>query len=200
VEQRKTKTYAVDGRSLTVAEWAAELGCTRAGVVSAMRAGRFEHIVRRGAVSKPQTITWEGRSKTIPQWAAELGMVTETLRSALHSGRSFDDIARNGKQYATHQLTWDGRSQSMKAWAAELGVGYRFLYDRVVRQGKTLEQVVLENETDIERTAMAKLRVAWAILEEIGPRRAAPVFEQLRGKDLPTFESAFRRVSMERCA
>lgn len=125
------QTFTCEGKTLTVEQWAEELGLTVSAVYR--RLGRYQPEValsKSFKQSRPQTkiLTCNGKTGTVEQWANWLGISRAALRRrireyqpevALHENFQFPSPAPAPH---TKWYTLDGKTLSISGWARELGV------------------------------------------------------------------------------
>lgn len=68
-------------------------------------------------------------------------------KQAAEADKAAEDAVNNKKQAdrkskKIKELTYDGRTQSIKDWALELGMPYPTLYDRINRNGWSVEEAI----------------------------------------------------------
>lgn len=205
---REARVLTWKGRSQTIAAWAKELNLPRPSIDTALRQGKsLDDLEKRAnrAVRKkgkdPILIAWNGRAQSAEAWSVELGVCKPSIYAAIREGRTIGDILARARRprrkgytkSTTRQLTWDGRSQTVSAWANEFGLAPVTVYNALAR-GTTLAEIAARSPRKgrrSERVVLEKLRFAFLILEQVGPVRADPIFEALRGKSLDVFKQAY---------
>ena len=79
----RSNKYTCGGKTLTVKEWAMELGLTACGVAYRLRAFPLEIALDPGSLKVVQTIECSGEILSIAEWAKELGLTHQRIRQRL---------------------------------------------------------------------------------------------------------------------
>jgi hypothetical protein len=148
-------TRPSDGRTLTLAEWAAELSVTRGALYERVRDWRqgkrtleeilSEHRLHSHGIYPAPKVTRpsDGRTLTRREWARELGLHLGTIHHRLYmvrnGKRSLDEVLSqrvlpvSPEQRRDRMLTFNGETLSVTGWARRLGCQADSLHQRLHR-------------------------------------------------------------------
>lgn len=138
LKKRTCVRYTFQGRSLTLPEWARELGVHRITLLKRLQGGMPIDVAFTTAVAPraPRTSTqyeFQGQSHTLAEWSRATGIPRLTLLKRLTLGWSVPltlttppDLgnrrARNGVVRPSAEITHHGRSRTIVEWAAQTGI------------------------------------------------------------------------------
>lgn len=172
--------YEHEGRRLTAAEWASELGIAPSTFEQRIRRKEPpERLFRRGKIRDPTPrpnailLTHDGRTQSLSAWGRELGLTPVSfcrrrsrgwVGDRLFAGRQPPgQAAGRGRKYA-----YAGRAMTAAEWAEELGITVDSFYGRLSR-GWPAERVFCRVERRgrlITHDGRTQTLSAWA--EELG--------------------------------
>jgi hypothetical protein len=151
------------GKTLTLKQWAVELGISYETLRKRIKAGKsiadvlnpelYEPFVgahaydpnpikeskETNSTRKPSIadtpITYKGYTFTLKQWAAELGLQYDTLKMRYLRGKTGSDLLYSELNFSKRNpdITHAGKTQSLKEWAKELDIPFSTLKVRLDR-------------------------------------------------------------------
>jgi hypothetical protein len=133
------------GRTLSVADWATELGWNVDVIYARLRKGwqvdkvLSAEVKHGGSRRPPRLLTHDGRTQEVPAWAAELGISPHTLHNRL--ARMPVDEALTRRRFARRLYVFQNRAQGLRDWAAEMKIPIKRL-ERRLRLGWSLEKAL----------------------------------------------------------
>jgi hypothetical protein len=133
------------GRSLSVGEWARELGWNADVIYARVRKGWAAEAVlttavrHGGARRRQRLLTHEGRTQDVAGWARELGLAVGTLRKRLAVWPVGEALGR--PPFRSRRYVFQNRAQSLREWAEEVGMPLGRLAGRL-RRGWSLERAL----------------------------------------------------------
>ncbi len=128
---RKPKTYTHDGRTMTIAEWAADAGLTRSALSKRMGAGHTLAEALGLAAHNAKLYTHDGQTMTLKEWAAHTGKKRAAIASMLQRGRTLAEAitTQNGRDAKLY--THDGQTLTLWQWSQALGLSVATLRKRL---------------------------------------------------------------------
>lgn len=135
---RPHETIEFQDRTLTVTQWAKELGVTPSTIRRRHRRGiPIDHVHRDCS-----PITFMNRTMTIQQWSGELGIPAATIAERRRRGLPPQQVLSTERlPRLVITLTYQGRTLNIHAWAAELGLPIWLVIQRY-RKGWPVENVL----------------------------------------------------------
>ena len=128
------------GKTLSVAEWAREIGVSRMTLHSRIKRGLSVEKILSPAIQKQNTVVEiEGVSKSFSEWADETRLSEACLRRRWNlgeRGRVLLEPSRLGQP-----ITINGVTKTLRQWAIQSGIPYHTAYQRF-RQGMPIEDVL----------------------------------------------------------
>jgi hypothetical protein len=107
----RVTTITFQGKTMTLKEWAADLGVSSAVLQSRLARGwPLEKVLVPRLRKRYEPITFNGMSLTVKEWSRKLGIPEVTLRSRLAKKLPLDKVFFQGKMKpgVSHFLTHDG--------------------------------------------------------------------------------------------
>ncbi len=140
---RKPKTYTHDGRTMTIAEWAADAGLTRSALSKRMGAGHTLAEALGLAAHNAKLYTHDGQTLTLWQWSQALGLSVATLRKRLSSGLPSNVVfcPDRPQHHASIMVEYNGQTVALLDLCRAHGQPRTTVYNRL-KAGWTLERAL----------------------------------------------------------
>lgn len=149
------------GRTMTLRQWASELGVTPRMLHGRLRNGwPLEQVLVPRMRQRDKRIEFNGDSLTVKEWSIKLGIPAFTLYGRLRKGLPFDKVFFQGqmKPGVSHLLTFNGITLNLTEWSERLGVPFNTLQGRVKR-GFSVEKVLSVDRLTKEWSRHPKYKV-----------------------------------------
>ncbi len=136
---------AFEGRTLSVADWAAHLRWNVDVIYARLRKGwpidrvLTAPVKHGGSRRAPRLLTHDGRTLDVPGWAHELGISPHTLHNRLARMPVAEALTR--RRFARRLYVFQNRAQGLRDWAAEMKIPIKRL-ERRLRLGWSLEKAL----------------------------------------------------------
>jgi hypothetical protein len=140
----RVTTITFQGKTMTLREWASELGVSPDVLYSRLAKGwPLEKSLVPKLRKRYERITFNGMSLTVKEWSRKLGIPEVTLYSRLAKKLPLDKVFLQGKMKpgVSHFLTHDGLTLNLTEWSERLGIPFDTLQARVFR-GFPVEKVL----------------------------------------------------------
>jgi len=133
------KLIEYGGKSLTLSQWAGELGITYPALYNRLYK-RNMSLAQALTPKSLQTYTYQGETKTLREWANKLGIKVDTLDQRINRlrwpiERALTANTRPKKpsksKIDTDSITAFGETKTLKEWADHIGISYPTLYQRL---------------------------------------------------------------------
>lgn len=146
----------VNGRSLTVAQWAKIANQHPKTIYRRIKAGWTDEECVYGQQHRKRTdpkvkLTFAGETYTLQEWARLLGVARDSLYSRWRRGLPPYKVLAGSRQPAL--IAYKGETKTMYAWAQHFKVPYISLYSRI-RSGARPEILFAEYERRLSKRSV----------------------------------------------
>lgn len=127
-------TITYQGRTMTLTQWASELGITPVMLHQRLKKGwPLERALVPRLRSRNKRIEFNGESLTVKEWSLKLGIPEFTLYGRLRKKLPLEKVFHQGqmKPGVSHYLTHNGITLNLTEWSERLGIPYETLAGRV---------------------------------------------------------------------
>lgn len=139
----KNKIVDYDGKTKTYSQWQKEIGGCRSVITN--RVNRYgwtqEEAVSTPVKNKEKIITFNGKSQSLKKWSAELNIDDSVLCKRIQKYGIEKALSmpakRNNKKYE-----YLNNYYTIKELSQKFNLGYQFLYNQIVRNKKSVEDII----------------------------------------------------------
>jgi hypothetical protein len=147
--QTAARTYTHNGLTLTVKEWAQQLGLRQETIYLRLRRGRpLDQTLSRAKLPihpNARTYTHNGLTLTLREWSEHLGVSIHALQYRLNSGYSFEAVFSQSRpaNHNCRMIEFNGETRSASDWCRLKGIDRSTFHNRIEVLGWSVERAIM---------------------------------------------------------